>query len=56
MITFSLQELLKKSTHFRWYNEQEYAFVKLKEALCKATVLASPYRPFVIKVARLVSG
>ncbi len=42
MITVPLQELLKKSTHFRWDDEQEDAFVKLKEALCKAPGLAYP--------------
>ncbi len=42
VITAPLQELLKKSVHFRWDDEQEDAFVKLKEALCKAPVLAYP--------------
>ncbi len=42
MITARLQELLKKSTHFRWDDEQKDTFVKLKEALCKAPVLAYP--------------
>ncbi len=42
VITPPLQELLKKSVHFRWDDEQEDAFIKLKEALCKATVLAFP--------------
>ncbi len=32
----------KKSDHFRWDDEQEDAFIKLKEALCKALVLAYP--------------
>ncbi len=38
VITAPLQELLKKSTHFRWDDEQEDVFVKLKEALCKDPV------------------
>ncbi len=42
VITTPLQELLKKSVHFRWDDEQEDAFIKLKEALCKAPVLAYP--------------
>ncbi len=42
VITAPLQELLKKSVHFRWDDEQEDAFVKLKEALCKAPVIAYP--------------
>ncbi len=42
VITAPLQELLKKSVHFRWDDEQEDAFNKLKEALCKALVLAYP--------------
>ncbi len=42
VITAPLQELLKKSTHFRWDDEQEDDVVKLKEALCKAPVLAYP--------------
>ncbi len=33
---------MKKSVHFRWDNEQEDAFIKLKEALVKASVLAYP--------------
>ncbi len=37
-----ITELLKKSVHFRWDDEQEQAFIKLKEALCKAPVLAYP--------------
>ncbi len=42
VITAPLQELLKKSVHLWWDNEQEDAFIKLKEALCKALVLAYP--------------
>ncbi len=42
VITAPLHELLKKSVHFRWSDEQEDAFNKLKEALCKAPVLAYP--------------
>ncbi len=34
--------MLKMSVHFRWDDKQEDAFVKLKEALCKAPVLAYP--------------
>ncbi len=40
--TAPLQELLKKSVHFRWGDEQEQAFINLKDALCKAPVLAYP--------------
>ncbi len=42
VITTPPQELVKTSIHFRWDDEQEDAFVKLKEALCKAPVLAYP--------------
>ncbi len=42
VITALLQELLKKSVQFRWDDEQDDAFIKLKEALCKAPVLAYP--------------
>ncbi len=34
--------MLKKSVHFRWDDEEEDAFIKLIEALCKAPVLAYP--------------
>ncbi len=34
--------MLKKSIHFRWDVDQEDAFIKLKDALCKAPVLAYP--------------
>ncbi len=42
--------MLKKSVHFRWDDEQEDAFVKLKEALCKASVLAylDPDLPYIV--------
>ncbi len=40
VIIVPLQELLKKSVHFRWDDEQEDSFIKLKEALCKAPLLA----------------
>ncbi len=42
VITAPLQELLKKSVHFKWDDKQEDAFIRLKEALCKAPVLAYP--------------
>ncbi len=42
VITTPLQELLKKSGHFRWDGVQEDAFIKLKEALYKTLVLAYP--------------
>ncbi len=42
VITAPLQELLKKFVHFTWGDKQEDAFIKLKEALCKAPVLAYP--------------
>ncbi len=42
LITAPLQKLLKKSVHFKWTDEQEEAFNKLKEALCKGPVLAYP--------------
>ncbi len=50
VITAPLQELLKRSVHFRWDDEQEDAFVKFKEALCKAQVLANldPGLPYVV--------
>ncbi len=50
VITAPLQELLKKYVHFRWDDEQEQAFIKLKEALCKAPVLAylDPNVPYVV--------
>ncbi len=34
--------MLKKSVLFRWDDEKEEAFIKLKETLCKAPVLAYP--------------
>ncbi len=40
VITAPLQELLKKSVHFRWGDKQEQTFIKLKEALYKAPGLA----------------
>ncbi len=40
VITSPLQELLNKSVHFGWGDEQEQAFINLKDALCKALVLA----------------
>ncbi len=42
IITAPLQELLKKSVHFRWTDEQEEAFNSLKDVLFKAPVLAFP--------------
>ncbi len=42
VITAPLQELLKKSVHFRWGDKQEQVFINLKDALCKAPVLAYP--------------
>ncbi len=42
VITAPLQELLKKSVHFKWGDEQEQAFINLKDALCKDPVLAYP--------------
>ncbi len=42
VITAPLHELLKKPVHFRWGDEQEQAFINLKNALCKAPVLAYP--------------
>ncbi len=49
--TPSLQELLKKSVHFRWGDEQEQALINLKDALCKAPVLAYPYpdTPYILE-------
>ncbi len=41
VIKSPLQELLKKSVHFRWGDEQEQVFINLKDVLCKAPVLAS---------------
>ncbi len=40
VITTPLHKLLKKSVHFRWGDEQEQTFINLKDALCKAPVLA----------------
>ncbi len=42
--------MLKKSVHFRSDDEQEDVFIKLKEALCKALVLAylNPNLPYVM--------
>ncbi len=34
--------IVEKWVHFRWDDEQEDAFIKLKEALCKDPVLAYP--------------
>ncbi len=49
IITAPLQELLK-SVHFRWGDEQEQAIINLKDALCKAPVLAylDPDAPYVV--------
>ncbi len=50
VITAPLEELLKKSVHFRWGDEQEQAFINLRDALCKALVLAypDPDAPYVV--------
>ncbi len=60
IITAPLQELLKKSAIFRWEDKQEDAFIKLKEALCKAPVLAYLYPdiPYVVEtnVSNLTIG
>ncbi len=52
VITTPLQELLKKSVHFRWDDKQEDAFIKLKEALCKAPMLTypDPDLPYIINM------
>ncbi len=52
VLTAPLQELLKKSVHFRWDDEQEDAFIQLKEALCKAPALAypDPDLPYVVDI------
>ncbi len=42
VITAPLQELLKNSVHFTWGDEQENAFINLKDALFKSPVLAYP--------------
>ncbi len=41
---------MKKSVHFRWGDEQEQAFINLKDVLCKAPVLAypDPDSPYVV--------
>ena len=41
-IAASLNEVVKKSVGFKWGEEQELAFVLLKEKLCSAHVLALP--------------
>ncbi len=43
---------MKKSVHFRWGDEQEQAFINLKDALCKAPVLAypNPNVPYVVDI------
>ncbi len=45
-----LQELLNKSVHFTWGDEQEKVFINLKDALCKDPVLAypNPDLPYVV--------
>ncbi len=50
VITAPLQELLKKSVHFRWGEKQEQDFINLKDALCKAPVLAypDPNAPYIV--------
>ncbi len=50
VLTAPLQELLKKSAHLRWDCVQEEALIKLKEALCKAPVLAylDPDFPYIV--------
>ncbi len=42
--------MLKKSVHFKWGDKQEDAFIKFKEALCKAPELAypNPELPYVV--------
>ena len=39
-LTQPLRELLKKNTKWQWNSPQEVAFVKIKEELCKPTVLS----------------
>jgi hypothetical protein len=41
-IAAPLNEVVKKSVGFKWEEEQELAFVLLKEKLCFALVLALP--------------
>ena len=41
-IAASLNEVVKKSVGFKWGEEQELAFVLLKEKLCSAHVLVLP--------------
>ncbi len=50
IITAPLQEPLKKAVHFTWTDGQEKAFNMLKDALCKAPVLAylDPDVPYIV--------
>ncbi len=43
VIIVPLQELLKKSVHFRWDDKQEDTFIKLKKTLCKSPDPNLPY-------------
>ena len=49
-LAFPLNKLLKKTERWVWGKEQEGAFLKLKEALCSATVLKLPdhYKPYIL--------
>ncbi len=42
--------MFKKYVHFRWGDKQELAFINLKDALCKAPVLANldPDVPYIV--------